>query len=79
MATSQWHQPINNYDIISDINGRYDKLSQLMARLGYMLAIVGHILLAAHAEAERQHHVEIVVCHFIWLAVGGSCPEEPTR
>jgi hypothetical protein len=62
-----------NYDIISDIHGRYDKLSQLMARLGYMLAIVEHILLTTHAEAKRQHHVEIVVYHFIWLAVGGRC------
>jgi hypothetical protein len=68
-----------NYDIISDIHGRYDKISQLMARLGYVLAIVEHILLTTHAEAERQHHVEIVVCHFIWLAVGGSCSAFPNN
>jgi hypothetical protein len=37
-----------HYDIISDIHGRYDKLSQLMARLGYQPAAVGFIPPVGH-------------------------------
>lgn len=30
---------------------------------------------AAHPESQGQHHVEVVVCHLIRFAVGGSCSE----
>ena len=37
-----------HYDIIGDVHGRYDKLTQLMARLGYQPAAVGFIPPAGH-------------------------------
>lgn len=38
-----------------------------------------HADLAAHPVAHGQHHIRVVVHHFIGLAIGSSCSEKPNN
>ena len=38
-----------------------------------------HAYRAAHAKAEGEDHIEIVVCYHILFAVCGSCSEKPNN